>query len=73
MDHGPCEIYIWPLALIRGIRHPLVQRLFADEETQPELSLIAIAVEDGIELLTAESAHNLPLVVGIEHAFESLA
>ena len=58
--------------LVRRVRHSLAQGLFTDEKAQAELSLIGIAVKDGIELLAAECADDLPFVVGIEHALETL-
>src|SRR5437762_14020226 len=56
--------------LVGGIGHSLAQCLFAYEKAQAKFSFIRIAVEDCIELLTAEAANHFPLVIGIQNAFE---
>ncbi|PYR87268.1 MAG: hypothetical protein DMG19_11160 [Acidobacteria bacterium] len=47
--------------LVGGIGHSLAQCLFAYEKAQAKFSFVGIAVEDCIELLTAEAANHFPL------------
>ena len=58
---------------VRGVRQTLAKRLLADEEAQSEFVFINVGLKNGIELLAAEPADDLPFVVRIQYAFVAVA
>src|SRR5215831_3979752 len=58
---------------VTGVRQTLAKRLLADEEAQSEFVVINVGLKNGIELLAAEPADDLPFVVRIQYAFVAVA